>query len=251
MKKVLLVLIALSLIGCLGGSKDKKPAVGNVFVEGDVRNTSVAWHNYLPDFFNKAFAATFISTRSTLNDITDPERYADVSISTGIVVEAEVINNLPSQISGYKVDILVEDEGFLTKEEWHCQVCYPNNAGGHNCQTLWEVKGNNMFETDPAPTLPLCQAGSGGQQDLCVTAFPDGVNCSAPSYDVVYYAPGDGLWKATIDNLTVDGLSSVINALGVQDGGWITGTDKYARFTVYDQNSVQVHQKDYVFNVVN
>lgn len=242
-----LVIISLNLSGCFhsssGGSSN-----GKVTVNGNIKNETIAWHNYLPDFIGKAFAVDTISTRSTLT-VTDPERLSDVSISSGIIVDADVINNTTSRLENYKVDVFVEDEQFLTKEKWTCNVCYPNNVGGHQCEGLWEVNGNNMFETDPAPTLELCQAGT-GSPDLCVTFFPDGVNCSIPTYQVEYENPGNGLWTATINNITVEALSNTLNSLGVQSGGWIAGTNKYARFIVYNETSVEIFKKDYVFNVI-
>ncbi len=249
MKKIIPLLLVTLLMACGGGGSSTTPA-GSIKVEGDIKNDAIVLRNYLPDFFKKAFAATFISTRSTLEDITDPIRYDDISKSIGIIVNADVINTTASSISGYRVDIAVEDEQFITKESWSCNVCYSILDGqGTECEGLYEVLGNNLFETEPEPTLPTCDAST-GTPALCVTQFNNDPDCSNPSYVIEYAKPGDGLWTASA-GINIPALSNLVTTVGLQSSGWLTGTDKYARFTVYDQNNVIVAKKDYVFNVVN
>lgn len=246
MKKLLFVLLAITIIACGGGSS--APPAGSVNVEGDIKNDAIAWHIFLPDFMKDAFAADLISTRSTLT-VTDPERLSNVSRAVGINVIADVINTSAVKITGYNIDIGIEDEQFLTKEKYSCHVCYPFSGGGSDCEIIWSVNGNNLFETDPAPTLEQCQAGA-GTQELCVTNIKAGVDCSSPTYTQEYTAKGSGLQKLSVNNVTVEALSNLVNEVGVQSNSWITGTNKYARFTVYNNQSVQVAQKDYIFNVV-
>lgn len=246
MKKLIPLLLVATLIACGGGSST--PPAGSIKVDGDIKNDTIVWHNYLPDFFKKAFAIDTISTRSTLT-VTDPIRLDDISIATGIVVNADVINTTASRIEGYSVTIYVEHENFLTKETWMCQVCYPI-TGGTECEGLYTVEGNTIFETDPAPTLPACDSTTGSPA-LCVTQFLNDPDCSQPSYVIDYQEAGDGLWKAFIPGVTVEALSSLVNSIGMADSGMLTGANKYARFILFNENNVQVAQKDYVFNVIN
>ena len=259
MKTILLLVLLINVIGCTeptnehenkGGdiTIDGGSQSGNVTVEGNIINTALVWNNYLPNLFKNAFAEGVISTRSTLI-VADPERLNDVSLSAGVQVDANIINTQSSTISGYKIDVLVEDENFLTKESWSCNVCYAT-TGGTECESLYRIEGNNLFETDDAPTLPVCNENT-ATPALCVTQFNNNPDCANPIYQVDYEPAGDGLWKATIANISVDALSSLINSVGVQNSGWVTGSNKYARFTVYDEFSLQVTQKDYVFNVIN
>lgn len=249
MKKIILIMIIpiLLLGGCLH-KKDRAPVTGSVTVKGNIENDAIVLRNLIPSFIKEAFAASFVSTRSTLT-VTDPERFTDISRSSSIVVEADVINSTAAKLNGYKVDVLIEDEIFLTKENWSCHVCYPFDGGGEDCEIIWSVDGNNLFETEPAPSLEMCQAGA-GTQELCVTKFKDGVNCSSPRYFQEYTDKGDGLQRLSIPNITVEALNNFLVTTGVGANNWQTGTDKYARFIVYNETSVEVARKDYVFNVM-
>jgi len=242
--------LPLMLAACLPGSSDKAPytSAGEVIVEGNIKNDVVAWKNYIPDFFKRAFAATTISTRSSLI-VEDPTRLADVSVAVGIVLDADVVNSTATSIEGYKVDIFIEDEQRITKENWDCSVCY-NISDGTTCEGLLLIKGNTIFESDPTPTLPTCDAGTGSQA-LCVTFFPNTIDCANPTYSWIYTEAGDGLQKFTMEGISVEALSNAVYSVGQQSSGWPVGTDKYGRFTLYNENSVFVMQKDYVFNVIN
>jgi len=242
--KYLLLVLTFILTGC-GSSSGP---VGEVDVEGDIRNEMIVASSKVFDVELQAVVPT--SDRSSLTDITDAERLPDVSISTGIAVDADVINSTPVELIDWSVKIFVEDENFLTRESWTCKVCYPNDVGGNNCEELWVAEGNDLFGTDPDPVLDACEAGV-GNPDLCVVQFPDGVDCNAAAtYPIAYEAPGNGLWEASVPSITVEALSNVVQSVQVADGSWSTGLDKYARFQCFDENGVLVVEKDYIFNVV-
>ena len=247
MKKIYFLLMMIFLTGCLHKNDSQSIQAGDVTVEGNVKNAVTAWHNYLPNLFKNAFAVDVISTRSTLV-VTNPTRLDDISVAIGIQIDANVLNASQAKITGYKVDIFIEDEQFLTKESWTCFVCY-SIGSGTECEGLYEIQGDRLFDNNTDPVLPACNS-SVGSPALCVTQFNNNPDCSNPVYRVDYAEPGSGLQQFNIGNITVESLSSVINSVSSKSNGWLTGSNKYARFTLYNDVSVKVFEKDYVFNVV-
>ena len=245
----LILILALSLGACGGGKGGGISNGAGVTVEGNIENVSLVWQNLVPNIFKEAYAAGTISTRSELV-VNNPTRLPEVSVATGIAVESNVINSSNAKITGFKVDIEIEDEQQLTKEFWSCGVTYQIIGGGTTQQEITRIEGNTIFESEPNPTLPNCDSTL-GQQDICVTIFQDGIQCATPVYEWTYFDAGDGLQKFTMENISVNALSSLVSAVSQQSGGWPTGTNKYARFTLYNSQSIQVQQKDYVFNVID
>lgn len=249
MKKLIILMTSIFLINCGGGGGNTPAPDGKVTVKGDIVNTSLVWQNYLPDIFKKAYAAPVISTRSTLK-VNNPTRLADVSKSVGIEVSATAVNHSASPVAGLSIKIEVEDETFLTKEEWSCNVTFPLANGGTESEALWTVQGNNLFETAPAPALNTCDASTGSPA-LCVTQFNNNPDCSKPTYSIDYTPPGNGLWSAEIPNISIAALKSLTNTVSLANMGAPAGTDKYARFRIFNSAGVVIDSKDYVFNLIN
>ena len=52
MKKIFLLTAVIFLSACnTGGPPPATPVYGDVTVEGDIKNQSLAWQNYVPDIF--------------------------------------------------------------------------------------------------------------------------------------------------------------------------------------------------------
>ena len=221
MKKLIILILCLSLIGCGLFDKKKNNPVSptrDLVVEGNVYNPSFSW------FGSKAWAASL--------------RLADVSASQMIQVDTSVTNLSGTTWYDLRVVIEIEDSIFLTPEEWMCNIWYDrldgNGAAGYE---VWAVNSSpGICEGPPKDTAIVCD-------DVVY-------DCANPYWAIDYTSPGDGYWRAdsTIPELLAG--QTFDSWMGYGNSAMNIQNDCIARWTVYDSDNEIVASQEYLFNVV-
>ena len=221
MKKLIIFVLCLSLIGCGLFDKKKKNPVSpsrDLIVEGNVYNPSFSW------FGSKAWAASF--------------RLADVSASQMIQIDTSVINLSGTTWYDLRVVIEIEDSVFLTSEKWNCNIWYDrldgNGAAGYEVWTVNSSPG-------------VCE---GPPKDISLVCDNTVYDCANPSWVIDYTSPGDGYWRAdsTIPELLAG--QTFDNSVGYGNSAMNVQNDCIAKWTVYDSGNEIVASQEYLFNVV-
>ena len=220
MKKLFILLVCLSLVGCGLFDRKKNPVTPShdLVVDGNIYNPSFSW------FGSKAWAASFM--------------LADVSASQMIQVDTSVVNLSGATWYDLRVVIEIEDPIFLTPEEWTCNLWYDrldgNGAAGYE---VWTVNGlPGVCEGPPKDTTIICDNMA--------------YDCANPSWVIDYSPAGDGYWRADLTIPELLGGETFNNSVGYSNSAMSIKDGYTAKWAVYDLNNKMVASRDYLFNVV-
>jgi len=221
MKKLLILVICLSLVGCGLFDKKKKNPVSpsrDIVVEGNIYNPSFSWLG------SKAWAASF--------------RLPDVSASQIIQVDTSVTNLTGTTWYDLRVVIEIEDSIFLTSEEWKCNIWYDRLDGNGNAgYEVWTVNNSpGVCEGPPKDTSLVCDSSV--------------YDCANPSWVIDYTPPGSGYWRADLTIPELLGGQTFDSSVGYGNSAMSAKNDYTAKWTVYDSNNKIITSREYLFNVV-
>ena len=220
MKKLFILLVCLSLVGCGLFDKKKNPVNSShdLVVDGNIYNPSFSW------FGSKAWAAVF--------------QLADISKSQMIQVDTSVTNLTGTTWYDLKIVIEIEDTVFLTSEEWKCNIWFDrldgNGAAGYEIWTVASSPG--ICEGPPKDTTIICDNMA--------------YDCANPSWVLDYSPAGDGYWKADLIIPELLGGETFSNSIGYINSAMSIKDGYIAKWAVYDSNNKMVTSRNYLFNVV-
>ena len=221
MKKILILLICLSLVGCGLFDKKKKSPVNpsrDLVVEGNIYNPSFSW------FGSKAWAASL--------------QLADVSKSQMIQIDTSVVNLTGTTWYDLKVVIEIEDPIFLTSEEWKCNIWYDRLDGSGNV-------GYEVWTVNSSP--PECE---GPPKDTSIICDDTAYDCANPYWIVDYTPAGDGYWRVDLTIPELLGGEAYEGSAGYNNSAMSVKDGYTAKWAVYDSSDKLVTSREYLFNVI-